>query len=699
MKKIYLSLFLTGFAMSGAFAQNLAHPAYKLGEATPKMTSGKPVTNGVTQKAAVWTETFDIGSTPGGASTPGPTFTTSNGVWSTGGVDGGVWKHSYYTTSGEWSTGTAAFAPTSAADGFMLFDADSVNFPISPNYTPLTGELISPAIDLTGEASALLSIEQDFRFCCTGTHDINVQVSTDGGSTWSAPYDLLNATAANDDFFTTNGSSYVQFANISGVAAGNIINLKFTWDGVLSGSSHYYWNFDDVCISSLPTDDIQVTASWISGVNNGGIEYGRNPSDQVDSDWFVGTQVYNFGATNATNVTTVDDYTGASTFSSTGTDALLEPDSTVNIEQTETLSLSVGTYTGTHTATMDATDTNPVDNVGTREFEVTESSTSGLVSEYSMDGIDVYTQNVIIGSIGTNSFTGGEDGLVLAGMYSIKAACQPIGIRVILGTGTVAGGEIYGSIKDTSTVLADDMTSLFQTDGSAGAVTVTAADVTAGYKDLYFTTPPTLNPGTVYAAVELYSNGNSADIVVRDDETVAQPSLASVIYIPGDQTYTNGTAIGVRLLFGPTGGGDTDGDGVLDATEVSDGTDPSDMCSFVLASATEPPSAAWNAADCDNDGVTNGDEVAAGSDPLVSLGENSLEGVSVYPNPSEGLVTITNDNNIVNTIVVYDMLGQVILTKEASSNTTIDLSIVGTGIYMVKVANKYGSMVENVVIK
>ena len=51
---------------------------------------------------------------------------------------------------------------------------------------------------------------------------------------------------------------------------------------------------------------------------------------------------------------------------------------------------------------------------------------------------------------------------------------------------------------------------------------------------------------------------------------------------------------------------DTDGDGVLDGTEVlTDQTNALNFCSFLPASQTVAPSAAWNAADCDTDGVLN----------------------------------------------------------------------------------------------
>ncbi len=61
---------------------------------------------------------------------------------------------------------------------------------------------------------------------------------------------------------------------------------------------------------------------------------------------------------------------------------------------------------------------------------------------------------------------------------------------------------------------------------------------------------------------------------------------------------------------------ESDGDGVLDATEKADNTDEKDLCKLVVSHQTEPTSTAWNTADCDNDGVTNAQEVLDGTDPL-----------------------------------------------------------------------------------
>ena len=404
------------------------------------------------------------------------------------------------------------------------------------------------------------------------------------------------------------------------------IYIRLNWTGTWG----YAWFVDNFEVVEQPLDDIQNQAAWFVGTNNEGIEYGRTPSDQLDASYIVGAQIFNFGVNDQTNVTLTSDYTA---FTYGGSDALLESDSTVIIESTETPALSVGMYNGTYTAVSDneTAGTNFGNNVYLRNFEVTDPSGTVGTSIYSTDGIGNEPAGYQdLASVGTNSFTGGEDGLVCANMYHWHAAGSITTMRILLANGTVEGAEVYGSIKDTSTWFANDMTSLYNT----GAGTVTAGDIAAGYIDLHFASPVSLTPGAYMFAIEMYSNGNTADIRILDDEHVAQPFYASMIYIPGDQVYSNGTAYGIRLMTSPIG-----------------------------------------------------------------LSENSLEGISVYPNPSSGVVNISNENNATNTITVHDLAGRVVLTKTTSTATTIDLSANGSGVYTVTVVNESGSMVERVVIK
>jgi len=89
---------------------------------------------------------------------------------------------------------------------------------------------------------------------------------------------------------------------------------------------------------------------------------------------------------------------------------------------------------------------------------------------------------------------------------------------------------------------------------------------------------------------------------------------------------------------------DCDGDGVTNGDEATDGTDPQDPCSFLLASQTVTTSTEWDNLDCDGDGVTNSDEVNDGTDPLdpCSL---VLESQTVPPSDAWALLDCDGDGN------------------------------------------------------
>lgn len=634
MKKKYLSLAVASLSVFGAMAQQVVTDLNELGNIVPRtVTSDRPsetLEEFLSTRSVLWNETFDVpGTSP--ISTNGPTFTTSNGLWTTGGADGSVWKHSYVTTNGEWSTGTTPFTPTSAADGFMLFDSDSVNFPLSPAYINLAGELISPDITVLGaETSALLVFEQDARWCCGG-HGMSVSVSSDGGASWSPNLDAAPGLPVNTGYFGENGDSYMTAINITAYAANQAsVLIRFNWDG--ANNSHYYWNIDDICIVALPDDDVQLLSSYVIGDNNDGMEYGITPEDMQDANYLVGGQVVNFGVNTQTNVTL--NVTG--TLVSSSSNPSVVSGDTVTLETLEALTLTPALYTGNFTVVSDQETAGPEfgNNTGLREFEISEASTTAAIesSVYALDGFGVYT-NSSLTSMGTASFTGAEDGLVIATEYRIKSAADVSGFRIMLASGTSAGGDVICSLKDTASFRAGDMSSVFTTQ----VLTLTSGNVSAGFVDVFFENVENVPAGAYYASAELYSNGNANDIAIRDDETVAQPGTASMIYIPGDQSYGNGTASAVRLLMGNQ----------------------------------------W----------------------YVGLDEELLSGISVYPNPSEGEITITNESGTATAVVVYDMIGNVILSTEVSTSTRIDLSSVAGGVYVVKVSNGSASYTENVVIK
>jgi gliding motility-associated-like protein len=84
---------------------------------------------------------------------------------------------------------------------------------------------------------------------------------------------------------------------------------------------------------------------------------------------------------------------------------------------------------------------------------------------------------------------------------------------------------------------------------------------------------------------------------------------------------------------------DTDGDGVTDGSEVGDVTDPLNPCSYNPSSVTLTPSIAWLALDCDSDGLDNGDELTNNTDVFNpdTDGDGVLDGTEVndLTNPTD----------------------------------------------------------------
>ncbi|WP_196891930.1 fibronectin type III domain-containing protein [Aureivirga marina] len=72
----------------------------------------------------------------------------------------------------------------------------------------------------------------------------------------------------------------------------------------------------------------------------------------------------------------------------------------------------------------------------------------------------------------------------------------------------------------------------------------------------------------------------------------------------------------------------------------------------------------------------------------VSVEDHFLEGLSLYPNPTEGVLNISS-KNVVNSISVTNLLGQTIIEKEVNKyNDQIDITSLPTGNYIVKVQIK-----------
>ena len=76
-----------------------------------------------------------------------------------------------------------------------------------------------------------------------------------------------------------------------------------------------------------------------------------------------------------------------------------------------------------------------------------------------------------------------------------------------------------------------------------------------------------------------------------------------------------------------------------------------------------------------------------------------LDKIVIAPNPSAGIFTIFSSNLNLDKIEVYDITGKIINSKTNlnSTNTTLDLTNVSTGIYFVKIVSNNQSTVKRII--
>jgi len=84
----------------------------------------------------------------------------------------------------------------------------------------------------------------------------------------------------------------------------------------------------------------------------------------------------------------------------------------------------------------------------------------------------------------------------------------------------------------------------------------------------------------------------------------------------------------------------------------------------------------------------------ASNNPNVSVSENEMRNIRVYPNPTIGKLQVTSDELEVTSIEVFDIYGRNVFT---ATETTLNISHLSVGIYFVKIRTESGEVVKKVV--
>jgi len=275
-----------------------------------------------------------------------------NGAWTTAGPEGDLWFQTFppLDENGYSSTGVVpeygdilpnfnggldddVIPFTTAADGFMMFDADRANSTCTDpelcgidflTSNLLDAQIISPAIDLTGVENALLSFWERWRICCFAYDDaLTLDFSIDGGTSW-IPFSLhaltpdLVVSGAGGPFLegepAIDISPFLQQADDL-----SDCRIRVRWnpaeeinsEGNAIPASHYYAMIDDINIIGLPANDLVAGATffndyWINLADEGAnyvsrFENFRQP-DYSTRAFNFGTIVSNEGSEEQTGV-------------------------------------------------------------------------------------------------------------------------------------------------------------------------------------------------------------------------------------------------------------------------------------------------------------------------------------------------------------------------------------------------------------
>ncbi|POY39838.1 hypothetical protein C3L50_08380 [Flavobacterium alvei] len=266
------------------------------------------------------------------------------------------------------------------------------------------------------------------------------------------------------------------------------------------------------------------------------------------------------------------------------------------------------------------------------------------------------------------SFGGGDNVLKPAGIYAIKNLTIPV---------------IYNKAYALK---------------STRALTASAA-VPADVADLAITVPAAKQSNPLFTGVTFTNDAVAIFNAQYTDAGAPTGTLKSLQKDSGIELSATGTNL--ALVTGVTA---TDAAIVLN--DIPGGTSFGTGGSDILPLTSRMIAFSWNfGAICGGNGTNmtanalkiwkNAALILTGQS--LGLKENALasDSISVYPNPTNGLVTV-NSTAAVKAITVYDTTGKQI---SASKTNTVDLSNQAKGVYLVQVQTENGSTSKKVVVE
>jgi len=261
MKKLTL-LLLSGAVTFGAHAQKRSFNSTAYGVSSEARTTVSPVEllkHSTAPNAAPQTANKGNGTANKGTATPFVTEDFSSGTVSTlptgwvrgtGGGSGG-WRWTRQAATSQFSGSLGVINSTTASNGWLIFDSDSIGSVASTPSPIFEGTITSPAYNCATHPTVLLQFQSYYKKLQDSCW---VQVSRDNFASFTEfPVNENNTLTPNG--FSANPADVR--INISSVAGGQAsVKLRFRYKNEYLGGT-YAWMIDDLALSELDPVEVQ----------------------------------------------------------------------------------------------------------------------------------------------------------------------------------------------------------------------------------------------------------------------------------------------------------------------------------------------------------------------------------------------------------------------------------------------------------
>ena len=192
--------------------------------------------------------------------------------------------------------------------------------------------------------------------------------------------------------------------------------------------------------------------------------------------------------------------------------------------------------------------------------------------------------------------------------------------------------------------------------------------------------------GTYNLGILNGSGGTATPTWIATDYAVGTPIFAVVKFDLASNTAS--------LFVNPALGGSEGAATVTNATGSS--AAPAQLASVAIREAGNATAGTGNIEIDDVRLASTWEYVTSAS---LRTSQNSISGLSVYPNPvTNGNLYITTDNNSTKSVVIYDILGKVVVRTTVTSQP-VNVSALNGGVYVVKITEDGKTATRKLVIR